>query len=114
MRGCRWCSHEYWLSGDHLRLREGVYCNAVECLNALLRRYDTATVRTEAQPHSRIDALIPAPRINAELSEELPVERAPVGRTPPVRSGAVMGGKCLSKMPRIRTKTGYCLTFQLN
>jgi hypothetical protein len=71
MRGCRWCCHEYCLSGDRLRLCEGVYNNAIECLIELLRQCDTSTIKTGRQPHSRGRALIPTPRINAELSEEL-------------------------------------------
>ena len=70
MGGCRWCCHEYCLSGDRLRLCEGVCNNAVECLNELLRQCDTSTIKTGRQPHSRVLALIPTPRINAELSEE--------------------------------------------
>jgi hypothetical protein len=70
MGSCRWCCHEYCLSGDRLRLCEGVCNNAVECLNELLRQCDTSTIKTGGQPHSRVLALIPTPRINAELSEE--------------------------------------------
>jgi hypothetical protein len=84
MRGCRWCCHEYCLSGDRLRLCEGVCSNAVKCLNELLRQCDTPTVKTGRQPHSRVCALIPTPRINAELSEE-PVERS--GRRRRVSAG---------------------------
>jgi hypothetical protein len=51
MRGCRWCCHEYCLSGDRLRLCEGVFNNAVECLNELLRQCDTSTIKTGRQPH---------------------------------------------------------------
>jgi hypothetical protein len=70
MGGCRWSCHGYCLSGYRLRLCEGVCNNAVECLNELLRQCDTSTIKTGRQPHSRVLALIPTPRINAELSEE--------------------------------------------
>jgi hypothetical protein len=61
MGGCRWRCHEYCLSGDRLRLCEGVFNNAVECLNELLRQCDTSTIKTGRQPHSRASTLIPTP-----------------------------------------------------
>jgi hypothetical protein len=73
MGSCRWCCHEYRLSGDRLRLCEGVCNNAVECLNELLRQCDTSAMKIGRQPHSKVRAVVPTPRTNAELSEE-PVE----------------------------------------
>jgi hypothetical protein len=78
MGGRRWCCHEYRLSGYRLRLCEDVYNNAVECLSELLRQCDTSTIKTRGQPHSKVRHLIPTPRINAELSEELLTEPAMV------------------------------------
>jgi len=78
MGGRRRCCHEYCLSGYRLRLCEGVCNDAVECLSELLRQCDTSTIKTRRQPHSRVRHLIPTPRINAELSEELPTEAAMV------------------------------------
>jgi hypothetical protein len=73
MGRCRWCCHQYCLSGDRLRLCEGVCNNAVECLNELLRQCDTAAMKIGRKQHSKVRAVVPTPRTNAELSEE-PVE----------------------------------------
>ena len=69
MGGCRWCCHEYCLSGDRLRLCEGVCNNTVECLKELLRQCDTSAMKIGRQPHSKVRAVVPTPRTNAELSE---------------------------------------------
>jgi hypothetical protein len=61
MRGCRWCCHEYCLSGDRLRLCEGVCNNAVEHLNELLRQCDTSTIKSGRQRDSKDFALISTP-----------------------------------------------------
>jgi hypothetical protein len=79
MGGGRGCCHEYCLSGDRLRLREGVCNNAVECLNRLLHQCDTSTIKTGTQPHSRVLPLIPTPVLTLNRRTNRARRRALVG-----------------------------------